>query len=472
MEKEHSTKQMNRIGIVAVLMLGTFIAMLNQTAMTTALPHLMKDFGITSNTAQWLTTAFMLVNGIMIPVTAFLIQKFSTRALFFTAMGLFTLGCLICAVSPNFYFLLGGRIIQALGAGILLPLMQTVLFVIFPEEKRGTAMGVFGLVAAFSPAIGPSLAGWVVDQFVWRALFEILLPISVVVLIAAHFILKNVTEQTSPKLDVLSIILSSFGFGGLLYGFSIAGSTGWGSNQTIFTIVGAVIVLAWFIIRQLKLEQPMLEFRVFRYTMFTLPMILVIIVFIAFIGAMTILPIYMQNMLGYSATKSGLMLMPGGIVMGILSPITGRMYDRIGAKWLAVIGLFIVTISAFGFINLSKETPFIYLTLVFTLLMIGQAAVVMPLTTDALNQLPPKFIPHGTAMNNTIRQVAGAIGAAVLVTVMTSSALNPKDYGIEGAIHGVKMAFIVVTCVSLVGVLLAFFVQGKPSNERDKQVNK
>lgn len=187
MEKELSSPKVNNVIIVAILMSGTFIATLNQTLISTALPHLMKDLNITSNTAQWLTTAFMLVNGIMIPVTAFLIQKFTTRALFFTAMVLFGLGTLICAVAPGFSFLLAGRVVQASGAGILMPLMQTVLFVIFPFEKRGTAMGIYGLVISFAPAIGPTLSGWIIDHYSWRVLFEMLLPIAVVVLVTPIF---------------------------------------------------------------------------------------------------------------------------------------------------------------------------------------------------------------------------------------------------------------------------------------------
>ncbi|MCM1565853.1 MAG: DHA2 family efflux MFS transporter permease subunit [Dehalobacter sp.] len=469
MEKELSPRQVNSVVIVAILMSGTFIATLNQTLISTALPHLMKDLNITSNTAQWLTTAFMLVNGIMIPVTAFLIQKFTTRALFFTAMVLFGLGTFICAVAPNFFFLLAGRVVQASGAGILMPLMQTVLFVIFPFEKRGTAMGVYGLVISFAPAIGPTLSGWIVDHYSWRVLFEMVLPIAVAVLVAAYFLLKNVTECTSPKVDVLSILLSTLGFGGLLYGFSIAGNTGWGSYQVIFTIIGAAIVTGWFIFRQLKLDQPMLEFRVFQSKMFTLAMTLIIIVSVAFIGGMTILPIYMQNMNGYSALESGLILMPGGIIMGVLSPITGRIYDKIGVKLLTNIGLSIVTVSIFMLTHLHLETSFTYLAVVNSVTMIGFAMVMMPLTTAALNQLPAKLIPHGTAMNNTLRQVISAIGTAVLVSVMTNSALNPKAYGMEGAIHGVNVAFMVVTCISIVGVVLSFFIKETRSEEKSTQ---
>ncbi|UOQ86484.1 MDR family MFS transporter [Gracilibacillus salinarum] len=457
------TKQVSKHAIVTVLLIGTFIAILNQTIMTTALPHLMEDLYITENTAQWLTTGFMLVNGIMIPVTAFLIQKYTTRTLFFTAMILFTAGTFICALSVNFFTLLVGRIVQASCAGIMMPLMQTVLFTLYPVEKRGRAMGVFGLVVAFAPAIGPTLSGWIIDNFDWRVLFQLLLPVSVFILIAGYFLLKNVTERTSPVLDVLSVMLSTIGFGGLLLGFSMAGSNGWGSYQVIFPLLIAVVGLYWFIQRQLKQEQAMLEFRVFKYKMFSLSLILVIIVFITFIGGMTILPIYMQKMMGYTAFESGLVLMPGGIVLGVLSPITGRIYDKVGSKWLAFTGLSLVTFSAFLLTDISAQTTFIYLMIVHAVAMVGNAMVKMPLTTAALNALPEELIPHGTAMNNTMRQVAGALGTAVLVTIMTNSEQDTTVYGVAGAVHGVSVAFIVVTCIGIGGMFLSLFIEGNRS---------
>lgn len=471
---EESNQQVNRIPIVAVLISGAFVAILNQTLLATALPRFMEDLNLSANTAQWLTTIFMLVNGIMIPITAFLIQKFTTRALFLTAMGLFGFGTLICAVAPNFPVLMAGRIIQASGAGIMMPLMQTVLFAIFPLEKRGTAMGMFGLVIAFAPAIGPTLSGWIVDHYPWRVLFEMILPIAVADLIVAYFILKNVTEQTQPKLDILSIILSSFGFGGLLYGFSTAGNTGWASVQVIVPLIAGAVVLGLFIWRQLKLKEPILEFRVFQSAMFSLNTAIGMIVFMVMIGGTTILPIYMQDMHSYSAVESGLMLLPGAAVMGFMSPITGRIFDKFGAKWLALTGLIIVTITTFMFTNLTTETTFVYLAVVNAVRMFGVAMVMMPVTTAALNQLPQRLIPHGTAMNNTMRQVAGSIGTAVLVTVMTNSALNPKQHGVQGLVHGVNIAFIVASVIGILGVILSLFIKRMRSEQdtREKKPQK
>ncbi|MFD2679479.1 DHA2 family efflux MFS transporter permease subunit [Bacillus seohaeanensis] len=455
----HTTPEIKIAPLVAVLISGAFAAILNQTLLATALPHIMADLSITANTAQWLTTIFMLVNGVMIPITAFLIGRFTTRSLFLTAMALFATGTLICAVAPNFSLLMVGRIVQASGAGIIMPLMQTVFFVIFPVEKRGSAMGLFGLVIAFAPAIGPTLSGWLVDQYPWRVLFYIVLPIAIIDFIVAYFILKNVTERTFPKLDILSIILSTFGFGGLLYGFSTAGTHGWGSAEVIIPILIGVASLFIFIMRQLKLEQPILEFRVFKYGIFTLSTALGMMVFIAMIGGATILPIYMQNMHHFTAFESGLMLLPGALIMGIMSPISGKIFDKVGAKWLAITGLTIVTISTFFFTNLSSDTSFTFMAIVNAIRMFGVALVMMPTTTAGINQLPSRLIPHGTAMNNTMRQVSGSIGTALLVTVMTNNVRDPQTYGMEGIIHGVNVSFIVAGVVSGIGIILAFFLR-------------
>lgn len=452
-----SSRPVNRNVVLAVLLSGGFIAILNQTLLATALPAFMRDLDITANTAQWLTTIFMLVNGVMIPVTAFLIQRFTTRSLFLAAMGLFTLGTVICMLAPSFGVLLAGRVVQASGAGIIMPLMQTILFAIFPVHKRGTVMGTFGLVIAFAPAIGPSLSGWIVDHYPWQTLFQMILPFAVVDMIVAYFILRNVTERTFPKLDVASIIMSTLGFGGLLYGFSIAGALGWSSPPVLIGLIGGGVVLALFIRRQFRLDQPILEFRVFRYRMFSLNTAIGMMVFIVMIGGTTVLPLYMQNMRGLAAVESGLVLLPGALLMGVSSPFTGRIFDAFGAKWLALIGTTILAVTTFMYTVLTAETSFAYLATVNAVRMLGTAMVVMPVTTAALNELPMSLIPHGTAMNNTMRQIAASIGTAVLVTVMTSSA--GAGEAPESLIRGANISFFVAGCIAAAGIVMSLFIR-------------
>ncbi|WP_138415997.1 DHA2 family efflux MFS transporter permease subunit [Aquibacillus sediminis] len=463
------TSSYNRKTIVALLLAGSFIAILNQTLMITAIPPIMKEMGITANTGQWLTTVFMLVNGIMIPVSAFLLERFSTRQLFITAMSVFAIGTLIAAISPNFSVLLVGRVIQSAGAGVMLPLMQTVFLMIFPINKRGAAMGLIGLVISFAPAIGPALSGWVTEHYSWRVLFYIIFPIAIIDIVVAYFALKNVTELSKPKLDVLSIILSSFGFGGLLYGFTSAGNNGWFAMITLLSLAVGVVALLLFIFRQLKLKHPMLEFRVFTYSIFPLAVIVGMIAFMGLIGVETLIPLYMQNMRDFTAFESGIALLPGALITGLMSPITGRIFDKFGARKLVMIGLTIITVSSFAFIRLDTTTSLAFLTTMYGVRMFGLSMVMMPIATAGLNQLPKRLLPHGAAMDNTMKQVAASVGTAILVTVMTTST-SMAETNTEISypdIFGANIAFIVVAVLSLIGLVIAFFIKDKRPSEEE-----
>ncbi|MFD1335014.1 DHA2 family efflux MFS transporter permease subunit [Oceanobacillus iheyensis] len=460
-----STEKMSRVPILVVLLSGAFVAILNQTLLGTALPHIMSDLELEANTAQWLQSAFMLVNGIMIPITAFLIGTFTTRSLFLAAMSSFAIGTLICGIAPNFELLLTGRILQAAGAGIIMPLMQTIMMLIYPREQRGSAMGMFGLIISFAPAIGPSLSGYIVEHSPWRTLFFMVLPIAIINIGIAYFLLKNVTKRTFSQLDKLSIILSTLGFGGLLYGFSIAGSAGWLSNQVIISMIVGIIALAWFILRQLNLKTPILEFRVFQYKIFTITTVLGMVTFMTMIGAAVILPLYMQDMLGFSAFESGLALLAGAVLQGIMNPVTGRLFDRYGSRYLAIIGLGLIVVTTFMFGMLTAETSFTYIATIHAIRMLGVAMAMMPVTTAGLNSLPDEFIAHGTAVNNTLRQVSGAIGTALPITIMSTAAI-PSE-GLQGLIHGVNVSFIVTAIISIVGLILAFFIH----DEKKKRIS-
>ncbi|ARJ50768.1 MDR family MFS transporter [Staphylococcus lutrae] len=448
---------------VIVMILGAFIAVLNQTLLTTVLPEIMRDFSLTSSTAQWLTTIFMLVNGIMIPITAYLTQRFSLRKLFMTALTLFILGSLLCMLAPQFVIILVGRAIQAMGAGILMPLTQMFLFLVFPVEKRGMAMGLFGLVIGFAPAIGPTASGWFVNLFNWRYLFLIILVFSAIVLLFGYFKMMNLTELSKPSLDILSVIFSTLGFGGLLFGFSLAGQLGWRNPIVYMTIIIAIVILVVFVRRQLKLEQPMLEMRVFQYRSFTIPIGLVILMFLMFIGTLTILPIYMQTMRGLTPLQSGLILLPGGLVMGLLAPVAGNLYDKIGGRVLALSGMLFIFIGAILLSFLQADSSIFYIISAFLILMLGNAGIMVPMTTEGLNALPKTFIPHGTAMNNTLRQISAAIGTGLLVTLMSQLAATYDGPSVMGNIFGLQWTYRIVAALSVVGIIMAFKVSKKHS---------
>jgi EmrB/QacA subfamily drug resistance transporter len=449
------------VAITIILLIGAVVGLLNQTLLNTALLHIIQEFHLTTNTAQWLTTGFMLANGITIPVTAVLMARFTTRELFFYSMGLFLIGTIISASAPGFYILLTGRIVQAVGAAIIFVLGQTVILSIFPMEKRGTVMGVIGIAVGLGPGLGPVLSGWIIQSYSWRLLFIGLIPIIILDMLIAIFVLPNVGETKKSEIDWLSILFSSVGFGGLLYGFSRVGSHGWSSGDVITSLSIGMIALVLFISRQFQLKNPVLEFRVFRSKVFAFTTVISMIVMIAMLGAELILPIYMQDMRGFSPLMSGLALLPGAIAAAIMSPIAGKLFDKFGARWITTTGLSILVITTFMFVHLSTTTSFSWIAAVYAIRKLVISLVLMPVLVTGINHLPQKLIAHGTAMNNTMRQVAAAIGTAILVTVMTYFAGETKN--VTQAIYGVHIAFLIVACAACFALLLAVLMYVKPA---------
>ena len=392
------------------MIFGTFVTVLNQTLVTPALPSIMTEMNVDAATAQWLTTGFTLVNAIMIPITAYLIDRYSTRNLFTVSMLIFTVGSALSGWGPNFPVLLAGRLLQAAGAGILMPMVMTVLMLTFPPERRGSAMGLFGIVIAFAPAIGPSAAGFVIDVYNWHVLFWIVVALSAAGIICAWFALKSAPKNESKNLplDKPSVALSTIGFGGRLYGFSTIGSNGLNIADAAITLVGAIVV-ALFFRRQLKMDRPMLEVRVLANRKFLVGTIIGMLVQGALLAAGILMPIYLQSYLGYSATISGLVILPGAIVMGAMGPIAGRLFDKHGPRVLSLIGTSALTLSTLAFAFLGDSTGLIYLTILYTVRMFSLSLVNMPITTWAMNALDNSLMNHGTSVNNTLRQVAGGV---------------------------------------------------------------
>lgn len=468
-------KPYNRPMLVVVILVGAFVTILNQTLLSTALPNIMTDLEINPATGQWLTTAFMLTNGIMIPLTALLIEKISSKTLFLFAMISFAIGTIVCAVSEGFEMLIVGRIIQAVGAGITMPLLSVIFLMIFPIERRGAAMGMVGLVIAFAPAVGPTVGGWIVDTWDWHYLFYIVFPIVILDIIFALFAMKNVVKLTNPKIDILSVVLSTIGFGAFLYGFSSAGNDGWLDFKVPLSIAIGVIGIGLFAWRQLVLPKPMLELSVFKSKVFTLTTIMGGVLFMSMIGSSMILPIYIQQVHGKTALYSGLILLPGALIMGIMGPITGRIYDRFGARWLAIIGLTILTLSTIPFMFLHEDTAMWWIAVVYAVRFLGISMVMMPLTTAGINSLPMKQLSHGNAANNTLRQICGSIGTAVLITILTNvmnnnmpdkalamtDSIHYKKEMIDASLLGINASFLATLILSILALLLAFFLKDK-----------
>lgn len=402
-------------------------------------------------------------------------------------MTIFEIGTIICFTAPNFQLLLTGRLIQAVGVGVTMPLLQTIMLTIFPADKRGAAMGMAGIVIGLAPAIGPTLSGWVIDNMSWRDLFGMIIPIVAIVLIAGFFFMANVLETSKPKLDFLSLAMSTLGFGSLLYGFSSVGDDGWTSVKVLSTLIIGVVFIALFVWRQLTMEKPFLEFRVFKHAEFTVAAILSSVTNMAMVGAEMVIPLYLQIIHGFSAFHSGLTLLAGALMMGIMSPITGRAFDRFGAKRLAILGMFLLTAGTIPFIFITRNTATIYIVVLYALRMFGISMVMMPATTAGMNALPVDMMGHGTAVNNTTRQIASSIGTAILTSVLSnvtdaqkpahhlikSNPLGYQNSYFNATLNGYHAAFYVAVAFCLVGLVVAFFMKGKAHSVKPvtKEVN-
>lgn len=461
--------------VIWLLLAASFVVILNETIMNVALRELMIDLRIDARAAQWLTSAFMLTMAIVIPITGILIQRFNTRSLFITAMSLFSSGTLIAALAPGFEVLLGARIVQASGTAIMLPLLMTSVMTLIPVDKRGRMMGNMSIVIAVAPALGPTVAGLILNVLNWRWMFWVVLPFALVMLVIGARRVENVGEQSRVPIDVASVILAAFGFGGLVYGLSRIGDTG-GTGEAdaasalpMWIALGVgVLALAAFIARQLLLQrrdQPLLDLRTFRSPLFSLALALMVVGMLAMLGTLIILPIYVQQVLHLEPLETGLLVMPGGLVMGLLGPIVGRLYDRYGPRVLVVPGTMVVSAGLWVLATVTETTPPVFLLVVHVGLSAGLALMFTPLFTAGLGAVPPHLYSHGSAVVSTLQQVAGAAGAALFVTVMAaqSAVLAADGVAVDAAAAGgVRAAFLLGAVVSLGAVVGSFFMR-KPA---------
>ncbi|WP_435303491.1 MDR family MFS transporter [Staphylococcus hyicus] len=448
------------------MLLSAFVAMLNQTILNTALPAMIVDLGIPETTAQWLITGFMLVNGIMIPLTAFLIDKYSTRQLYIFSMAAFLMGSIIAAIAPSFAVLMIARVIQAIGAGILLPLMQFIVFMVFPVEKRGFAMGLTGIVAQSAPAIGPTLTGVLIDFSSWHAPFIVVAVISLIAFGVGVFYVENLGDSKPTLLDKRSVVYSTVGFGLMLYAFSIVGHVGPLSPLFIISLILGIGIVAIFTVRQLRIDHPLLSMGVLKNRTFTLSAFASMMIYIGIVGPALLIPIYVQTGLGLSAFLSGLVILPGAVVNACMSTYTGKIYDKYGVRVLVIPGFILLMIMTILHIFLTSETPFWYVVMIYAIRMFSVALLMMPLNTAGLNALDNKDVSHGNAIMNSLRIIAGAMGTAISITVL--SIVSRHFMSIHGhsakmlreaTISGVDAAFIFTTVLIAIGFVLSLFIR-------------
>ncbi len=468
--------------VIWLLLGAAFVAILNETTMGVAIPHLIDDLGITALQAQWLTTAFMLTMAVVIPISGFLLRRFTTRQVYIAAMSLFSLGTLIALLSPGFPLLVVARVVQASGTAIMMPLLMTTIMTLVPPHARGRMMGRVSVVISLAPAIGPTVAGLVLDTLSWRWIFAIVLPIALVALGVGARWVHNLGETTDAPIDVPSVILSALGFGGLVFGLSQVGaSASHGTTSAevaaeatsritlIVSLAVGVIALGLFIWRQLRLQKTddaLLDLRVFRSANFSLSIAQMGVLSAAFFGVITVIPLYLQGVLEVSALQTGLVGLPGALVMGFTGPFIGRIYDRWGTRVLLVPGTVIASSMMWFFTTFDETTAIWTVALGQTILSLGLAMSFTPLFTASLGSLQPKFYSYGSAVLGTVQQVAGAAGIALMIAIMSAVQAASLDGGAsaaEAGADGAQAAFRIAAIISLPLLAGAFLIR-KPAD--------
>jgi DHA2 family lincomycin resistance protein-like MFS transporter len=454
--------------VLGVLLIATFVTVLNETLLSVALPTLIQQFRISAATAQWLNTGFLLTSAVVIPITGFLLQRFTTRSVFIVAMTMFSAGTLIAVVSPGFSTLLIGRIVQAGGTAIMLPLLMSTAMALVAPESRGRTMGTVAIVISVAPAIGPTISGLVLEVLNWRFLFIIVLPIAVVTLVLGATKVSNVTTPRRAPLDVVSVVVAAAAFGGILFGLSGIGERAAGSAQPINPVVPIVfgaLALALVVLRQRHLvgrpdSAPLLDLRAFLSPTFSIAIAMLAVGCLALFGSLVILPIYMQTVIGLNTLTIGLLLLPGGVIQGALAPFVGRLYDRIGPTVILVIGATLVATGLWGMAAfLHQGTAAFVVTIMHVVLSIGLAFTFTPLFTAALTGLGPDLYAHGSAIVSTAQQLAAGIGTALFVTLLAAGAATSNGTGSTATADGVHVAFLVGASIALAPIGAAFFVR-------------
>ncbi|MGE7908554.1 DHA2 family efflux MFS transporter permease subunit [Lysinibacillus xylanilyticus] len=458
------------VPIMASLLICGFMGMFSETSLNMALSGLIKEFNISPATAQWVTTSYLLVLGILIPVSGIFIRRFRTKKIFIMGITFFILGLVIAATSSTFKVLLVGRIIQATGTGLLTPLLFNTVLVIFPPQKRGTAMGIVSLVMMFAPATGPIISGLVIQYFNWHLIFLIPIPLLMISLLLGLGHLIDLSREQKPRIDLISIVLSSLGFGGLVFGFSHAGEAdvGWMSWEVLGSLLIGILAMIFFVLRQMTIKEPILNVRVFKQPMFVLGISLTVLSNMIIFSSNLLLPMYMQGGLGFSSAQAGLLLLPGGILNGIMAFINGRIFDKYGPRWLVIPGFMMGTIATLVFAHISSTTHSLTIIIFYTILMIGMSMITTPSQSNGLNQLDRSLYPDGSAIINTTIQTSGAIGTAIAVSILNANqhaSLNQirepltSTLQVKSLIFGIQHAYLFTTIVAVIGLFCSLLIK-------------
>jgi len=439
---ELTNKKRNMIFMVIVV--TCILCSLLSTALTTALPKIMEDFQINEATGQWLTSIYSLVQGILVLATAYFIKRFKTKPLYLTSLGIFTVGIILNAFTNSFSVMMAGRVLQAAGNGILLALGQVILLTIYEKERRGSVMGIYGLAVSAAPVVAPTLAGFVVDAFGWRMIFYILLVICILALIVTMVTFENVLENEKVAFDTVSMALCIVGFGGLLLGVGNIGKSSFVSLEVIVPLVLGLAGGGVFVHRQLHMEQPFLELRILKSSQYTMAVIASMILYAYLMGFSVLAPVYIQRFCGFSATVSGMSMMPGAIVMALMSPIAGKLYDKWGMKRVFALGVLFMVGSSAGMMFLREDTPLMFFTVLNVFRSVFTAMLMMPFVTWGMNALKKEHTAAGTSLLTSLRTIAGAFGSALIMVVVSMAGITAAFAGMLALGAAQLLLFLIV----------------------------
>ncbi|WP_035189917.1 DHA2 family efflux MFS transporter permease subunit [Ligilactobacillus equi] len=439
-------KPKTRLIVTVLLLLACFISLASQTMMLTALPVIQKAMHVSLNAAQWLTAGYTLLIGVITPLSSNLYEKFRNRTVFLGIITTFVLGTLLGCLAQNFLTLLLARLVQALAGGLLMSFQMTTMVSIYPPQKRGTILGLSGLVVAFGPAIGPTLSGFIMTTLGWRYLFYLVLPLMVSILILGYIFFPNFKEPQDIKIDYLSVFISLLGSS-----LALGSLTVFQNNLAVAAtmLISGLVILYLFVRRQLKLEQPMLKVTIFKVRSFRLMTFVGMLAFVALLGTEAMIPIYTQNVWGVSSMVSGLILLPGALCNALAAAIVGPLYDKHGPKYLIISGAILMLIASIPLVTISKDTSIWVLTIFYSFRMIGNAMVFSPAMSEAFKALQLREISHATALNNTLRQTSGAVANTVVVVL----AGIPASFTVGTRL---SMWVIVLAVVLMLGIFLQY----------------
>ncbi len=458
--------------VINVLLVSTFVVMLNETAMSVAIPKLMQALAVDASAAQWLTTAFLLTMAVVIPITGFLLQRFNTRPIFLLAMALFTAGSAIAAISPNLAVLIFARVVQASGTAIMMPLLMTTVMTLVPPDQRGKMMGNISIVMSVAPAIGPVFAGFILANLDWRFFFVIMLPISLGALALGWRMMVNVTTPRFAPLDYLSVLLSAVAFGGVVYGLS-----GFGVEEAFrpispyIPLVIGLVTMVLFVWRQLLLARSgkaLLDLSTLKAKNYTISVAMISILMLAMFGTIILLPIYLSSVIGFEVWQIGLLMMPGSLLMGLLGPFVGRLYDKVGPRPLIIPAMALVSVVLWAMTLLGVGTPWPYILAGHLVMSLGFAFLFGPLFTTSLSSVQPQLYSHGSALLGSVQQVAGAAGVALFVAIMSAQSaanLTAGQVPLEALSGGIRLAFTIGASISILALIASFFVTKPPVQE-------